>query len=111
MTIMIIRRLSIRAPDGQSLMLASADGSCSIVLFDDPLPLYHTQQHNMQMQAIANSISNSLHTHLVPSAHSGSVTSTSLKRTEPPTPVEDLLPLPATETSSSTTSEAHEDVS
>ncbi|KAG8925255.1 hypothetical protein FRC01_010447, partial [Tulasnella sp. 417] len=43
------------APDGQSLMLASSDGYCSIVVFDDILPLYHTQQHNLQLQSIVNS--------------------------------------------------------
>ncbi|KAG8896430.1 hypothetical protein FRB99_008891 [Tulasnella sp. 403] len=43
------------APDGQSLMLASSDGYCSIVVFDDILPLYHTQQHNLQLQSIVQS--------------------------------------------------------
>ena len=52
-----------RAPDGQSLMLASADGYCSIVIFDEFLPLYHTQQHHMQLQAIAHSVSTPQHTH------------------------------------------------
>ncbi|CCO36234.1 putative WD repeat-containing protein C26H5,03 [Rhizoctonia solani AG-1 IB] len=41
------------APDGQSLMLASSDGYCSLVVFDDILPLYHTQQHNLQLHSIA----------------------------------------------------------
>lgn len=44
---------SYRAPDGQSLMLASSDGYCSLVVFDDVLPLYHTQQHNLQLHSIA----------------------------------------------------------
>ncbi|KDQ18379.1 hypothetical protein BOTBODRAFT_154299 [Botryobasidium botryosum FD-172 SS1] len=43
------------APDGQSLMLASSDGYCSIVVFDEFLPLHHTQQHNLQLQSIAQS--------------------------------------------------------
>ncbi|KEP47025.1 chromatin assembly complex protein [Rhizoctonia solani 123E] len=43
------------APDGQSLMLASSDGYCSLVVFDDVLPLYHTQQHNLQLHSIAAS--------------------------------------------------------
>ncbi|KAF9515952.1 hypothetical protein BS47DRAFT_1341543 [Hydnum rufescens UP504] len=51
------------APDGQSLMLASSDGYCSIVIFDEFLPLYHTQQHHMQLQAIANSVATPQHTH------------------------------------------------
>ncbi|KAG8979227.1 hypothetical protein FRB94_012472 [Tulasnella sp. JGI-2019a] len=40
------------APDGQSLMLASSDGYCSIVVFDEILPLYHNQQYNLQLQSI-----------------------------------------------------------
>lgn len=43
------------APDGQSLMLASSDGYCSIVVFDEILPLHHTQQHNLQLQSIVQS--------------------------------------------------------
>ncbi|KAF8324023.1 hypothetical protein DL93DRAFT_2070229 [Clavulina sp. PMI_390] len=55
------------APDGQSLMLASSDGYCSIVIFDEFLPLYHTQQHHIQMQALANSVSTPLQTlHALP---------------------------------------------
>lgn len=33
-------------------MLASSDGYCSIVVFDEILPLYHNQQHNLQLQSI-----------------------------------------------------------
>ncbi|KAJ1300988.1 hypothetical protein OPQ81_003412 [Rhizoctonia solani] len=51
------------APDGQSLMLASSDGYCSLVVFDDVLPLYHTQQHNLQLHSIAVS-----HSHPHPSS-------------------------------------------
>ncbi|KDN38010.1 hypothetical protein RSAG8_09783, partial [Rhizoctonia solani AG-8 WAC10335] len=51
------------APDGQSLMLASSDGYCSLVIFDDVLPLYHTQQHNLQLHSIAAS-----HSHPHPTA-------------------------------------------
>ena len=36
-------------------MLASSDGYCSIVVFDEMLPLYHTQQHSLQLQTIAQS--------------------------------------------------------
>ncbi|KZT50747.1 WD40 repeat-like protein [Calocera cornea HHB12733] len=41
------------APDGQSLIMSSSDGYCSIAVFDDPLPLYERQQHHVQMAAIA----------------------------------------------------------
>jgi chromatin assembly factor 1 subunit B len=44
-------------------MLASSDGYCSIVIFDEFLPLYHSQQHNMQLQAIASSVSTPQHSH------------------------------------------------
>ena len=44
-----------RSPDGQTLMLSSADGYCSIVVFDmSELGTVHaTQQHNRQLAAIA----------------------------------------------------------
>ncbi|KAG8679679.1 hypothetical protein FRC08_016808 [Ceratobasidium sp. 394] len=57
------------APDGQSLMLASSDGYCSLVVFDDVLPLYHTQQHNLQLHSIAASHSHP-HTHSHSHSHS-----------------------------------------
>ncbi|TIB70980.1 WD40 repeat-like protein [Wallemia mellicola] len=46
------------SPDGQSLMLASLDGYCSIIVFD-PEELgtpYKEQQHQLQMSAIAENV-------------------------------------------------------
>ncbi|EKM78315.1 hypothetical protein AGABI1DRAFT_107530 [Agaricus bisporus var. burnettii JB137-S8] len=84
--------------DGQTLLLSSRDGYCTIVIFDEIIPASHTQQHVLQLQSIAhqNSVplvsSNSaastpatstiglphLHTHsLTPSSHAK-------KRSEPP---------------------------
>lgn len=54
-TLFLTRLCARRTPDGQCLMLASSDGYCSIVVFDELLPLYHTQQHNLQLQTIAQS--------------------------------------------------------
>lgn len=75
-----IQVLTCRSPDGQSLMLSSADGYCSIVVFDmaELGTVHATQQHHRQLQAIAQS-----HNHpLPPSAastpmpHSPSVSTT-----------------------------------
>lgn len=43
-----------RSPDGQCLMLSSRDGYCTLVVFDEILPAHTTQQHNLQLQSIAN---------------------------------------------------------
>ena len=43
-----------RSPDGQCLMLSSRDGYCTIVVFDEILPSYHTQQQTLQLQSIAH---------------------------------------------------------
>ncbi|KAH9914098.1 WD40 repeat-like protein [Fomitopsis serialis] len=40
--------------DGQCLMLSSRDGYCTIVVFDEILPTYHTQQQTLQLQSIAH---------------------------------------------------------
>lgn len=58
------------SPDGQALMLSSADGYCSIVVFDlaELGTVHPTQQHHRQLQAIAQSHS---HTHSV--SHSPAV--------------------------------------
>ncbi|PPQ96476.1 hypothetical protein CVT26_010470 [Gymnopilus dilepis] len=42
------------SPDGQCLILSSRDGYCTIVVFDDIIPAYHTQQHTLQLQSIAH---------------------------------------------------------
>lgn len=57
-----------RSPDGQCLFLSSADGYCSIVIFDlGELGTVHpTQQHHRQLQAIAHSHNNGIST---PSHH------------------------------------------
>ncbi|KAG2006974.1 chromatin assembly complex protein, variant 3 [Coprinopsis cinerea AmutBmut pab1-1] len=41
------------SPDGQTLMLSSRDGYCTIIIFDEILPAHHTQQHTLQIQSIA----------------------------------------------------------
>ncbi|KAJ6588071.1 hypothetical protein B0H19DRAFT_1097917 [Mycena capillaripes] len=41
------------SPDGQCLMLASRDGYCTLVTFDEILPAHHTQQAALQLQQIA----------------------------------------------------------
>jgi len=84
---------SFRAPDGQSLMLASSDGYCSIVIFDEFLPLHHTQQHNIQLQAIASSVSTPQHSHhTLP--WTGPEPGASLKRNEPSADEEPPIPMP-----------------
>ena len=35
-------------------MLSSRDGYCTIVVFDEILPTYHTQQQTLQLQSIAH---------------------------------------------------------
>ena len=52
-----------RSPDGQCLILSSRDGYCTLVIFDEILPAYHTQQHTLQLQSIA-------HHHSVPLTYS-----------------------------------------
>ena len=50
-----------RSPDGQTLILASSDGYCSIVVFDlaELGTVHPTQQHHRQLAAIAQSHSHS----------------------------------------------------
>jgi len=42
------------SPDGQCLILSSRDGYCTLIVFDEILPAYHTQQHTLQLQSIAH---------------------------------------------------------
>ena len=35
-------------------MLCSRDGYCTLIVFDEILPAYHTQQHTLQLQSIAH---------------------------------------------------------
>jgi chromatin assembly factor 1 subunit B len=44
---------SIRSHDGHVLMLASSDGYCTVVVFDENMPLYHTQQRDLQLKSVA----------------------------------------------------------
>ncbi|KIK96890.1 hypothetical protein PAXRUDRAFT_825486 [Paxillus rubicundulus Ve08.2h10] len=41
------------SPDGQTLILSSRDGYCTLVIFDEILPAHHTQQSTLQLQSIA----------------------------------------------------------
>lgn len=45
--------LAPRSPDGQCLILSARDGYCTLIIFDDIIPAYHTQQRALQMQSIA----------------------------------------------------------
>ncbi|KAJ3814606.1 WD40 repeat-like protein [Lentinula aff. lateritia] len=62
------------SPDGQTLILSSRDGYCTLVIFDEIFPAYQTQQQALQLQSIAHQHSvpitpGSLHIH-APSASS-----------------------------------------
>jgi chromatin assembly factor 1 subunit B len=72
-----------RSPDGQTLMLSSADGYCSIVVFDmSELGTVHaTQQHNRQLAAIAQSHSHS-HSY-TPVPHSPAISTTRQQQQSP----------------------------
>lgn len=87
-----------RSPDGQTLLLSSRDGYCTIVIFDEILPASHTQQHALQLQSIAHqnsvplvssSAANTPATSTIglPHLHTHSITPSSgasKKRSEPP---------------------------
>jgi chromatin assembly factor 1 subunit B len=73
-----------RSPDGQCLILSSRDGYCTIVIFDEILTPFHTQQQTLQLQSIA-------HHHSVPITYANptpmptpSSSSASLPHTTPP---------------------------
>lgn len=63
--------LPLRSPDGQTLILSSRDGYCTLIVFDEILPAHHTQQHALQMQSIAHHHSVPL---LAPSTSTSSTT-------------------------------------
>ncbi|KIJ43010.1 hypothetical protein M422DRAFT_75536 [Sphaerobolus stellatus SS14] len=44
------------SPDGQCLLLTSRDGFCTIIVLDEYLSPYHTQQQALQLQTLAHSI-------------------------------------------------------
>ncbi|KAH7883036.1 WD40-repeat-containing domain protein [Phlebopus sp. FC_14] len=99
------------SPDGQCLVLASRDGYCTIVIFDEILPAHHTQQSTLQLQSIAQH-------NFVPLTYGSTPSTTSsalpiiatptvpAKRTEPPlTPAsvaEHVHSLPLANTSTAT---------
>lgn len=62
---MLTKAFFTRSPDGQCLILSSRDGYCTLIIFDDILPAYHTQQHTLQLQSIAQH-------HAVPLTYSNS---------------------------------------
>ncbi|KAF9261749.1 WD40 repeat-like protein [Marasmius fiardii PR-910] len=41
------------SPDGQTLMLSSRDGYCTLIVFDEIFPAYHKQQQTLQLHSIA----------------------------------------------------------
>ncbi|KAF9238075.1 WD40-repeat-containing domain protein [Melanogaster broomeanus] len=79
------------SPDGQTLILSSRDGYCTLILFDEILPAHHTQQSTLQLQSIAQH-------NFVPLTYSTSTSSST--HVGPPTPssTSATLPLIATPT-------------
>lgn len=71
-----------RSPDGQCLILASRDGYCTLVVFDDIIPAHHTQQPTLQFQAVAH-------------AHSLPVTTSTTAMTPAGTPSLTSISLPS----------------
>jgi len=69
-------------------MLSSRDGFCTVIVLDEHLPAYHTQQHTLQLQSLAHAIGPHQHSPaasfspIAPTLPSQSI---SLKRSEPPT--------------------------
>ncbi|KAF9552103.1 WD40 repeat-like protein [Agrocybe pediades] len=96
------------SPDGQCLILSSRDGYCTLIVFDDIIPAYHTQQHALQLQSIA-------HHHSVPLSYSNNnntnpnyagagVSSSSTQVTPAATPSLTNVGLPVAPTPSSSSS-------
>ncbi|ETW77464.1 hypothetical protein HETIRDRAFT_326517 [Heterobasidion irregulare TC 32-1] len=71
------------SPDGQCLMLASRDGYCTVVVFDEILPAHHTQQQTLQFQSIAHHHSVPLTTSSLTPATTPSIVSVSLPSASP----------------------------
>ncbi|KAK0205272.1 WD40 repeat-like protein [Desarmillaria ectypa] len=87
------------SPDGQSLILSSRDGYCTLIAFDEILPAYPTQQQALQLQSIAHQ--HSVPLDITPSpSHRRSASTSSRAGTPIATPVFGSVPLPF---SSSTT--------
>lgn len=51
-------------------MLVSSDGYCTVVVFDENMPLYHTQQRDLQLKSVALA-----HSHPLINTHAHSSTS------------------------------------
>lgn len=49
-----------RSNDGHVLMLVSSDGYCTVVIFDEAMPAYQTQQRDLQLRSVALAHSHSL---------------------------------------------------
>jgi len=73
-------------------MLASSDGYCSIVVLDEILPLYHTQQHNLQMQSIVQSHAISSPHTTISHGHSASQSSVPVTPHSPALSIASTLP-------------------
>ena len=81
-------------------MLSSRDGYCTLVVFDEILPAYHTQQSTLQLQSIA-------HHHALPLTNSTMATPLSTPSTHavgllalsPVTPLPAPLPTPSSSAS------------
>ncbi|KZW00983.1 WD40 repeat-like protein [Exidia glandulosa HHB12029] len=41
------------SPDGRALILSARDGYCTVVVFDEKIPVHHTQQQALQLQSLA----------------------------------------------------------
>ncbi|KAJ7700507.1 WD40-repeat-containing domain protein [Mycena rosella] len=78
------------SPDGQCLMLASRDGYCTLVTFDDILPTHHTQQAALQLQQIA--AQHSVPISYAPSASANAAASGSGGGSQRKRPLEPLTP-------------------
>ncbi|KAK0499902.1 WD40 repeat-like protein [Armillaria luteobubalina] len=81
------------SPDGQSLILSSRDGYCTLIVFDEILPAYPTQQQTLQLQSIAHQHSVPLDITSSPS-HRRSASTSSRAGTPIATPVFGSVPLP-----------------
>ncbi|KAF8503052.1 WD40 repeat-like protein [Hysterangium stoloniferum] len=77
------------SPDGQCLMLTSRDGFCTIIVLDEHLPAYHTQQQTLQLQSLAHAIGPHQHSHApalttpVPASAAGVISTASQARSQP----------------------------
>lgn len=73
-----------RSPDGQTLVLSSRDGYCTLIIFDEILAAHHTQQSTLQLQSIAQH-------NFVPLTYAASLVST---HAAPVTPANTTVGLP-----------------